>query len=186
MMGVDRGTVLIHWDLPTDSKTTFSLRFTFIRSGVRNIFSSAPAQLVRVILMLGPEDAASLSTIIPFLKRSGADIPDGLDLFYKAVSLTKAKQVLVTGSPLCSIMTTTGTCTDKMEGRCQARQVLHTQLDCPPETKYDGVVRFMVLRVETPIMYWVRMQDIKMAKMYQKLVLGMARHFAKAESRKQL
>jgi hypothetical protein len=67
----DRGTVLIHWDLPTDSETTFSLRFTYISSGVRSIFSSASAQQVRVILMLGPEDAASLSTIIPFLKRSG-------------------------------------------------------------------------------------------------------------------
>ena len=41
MVGADRGTVLIHWDLPTDSKTTFTLRFTFIRSGVRSIFISA-------------------------------------------------------------------------------------------------------------------------------------------------
>ena len=98
MVGSDRGTVLIHWDLPTDSKTTFTLRFTFIRSEVRSIFSSAPAQQVRVVLMLGSEDATSLSTIIPFLKRSGASIPDGL--FYNAVSLTEANQVLVTGSPL--------------------------------------------------------------------------------------
>ena len=36
---------------------------------------------------------------------------------------------------------------------------------------YAGVVRFMVLRLETPIMYWFRMQDMK-ARMYQKLVLG--------------
>jgi hypothetical protein len=48
-----------------------------------------------------------------------------------------------------------------------------------------GGFRFMVLRVETPIMYWVRMPDKKMARMYQKLVLGMALHFAKAESRNQ-
>ena len=33
-VGADWGTVLIHWDLPTDNKTTFSLRFTFIGSGV--------------------------------------------------------------------------------------------------------------------------------------------------------
>ena len=154
MVWADRGTVLIHWDLPTDSKTTFSLRFTFIR--MRSIFSSAPAQQVRVILILGPEDTASLSTIILFLKRSGATIPDGLDLFYKAVSLTNAKQVLVTGSPLCSIMTTTGTCVDKIKGRCQARHFLHVELDYPPEKNYEGVLRFVVLRVETPIMYWVR------------------------------
>ena len=44
----------------------------------------------------------------------------------------------------------------------------------------------MVLRAETPIMFWVRMQDMKLARMYQKLVLEMARQFAKAESRKQL
>ena len=45
----------------------------------------------------------------------------------------------------------------------------------------------MVLRAETPIMHWVRKQDMKMARMYQELVLalGMARHFAKAESKKQ-
>ena len=47
-------------------------------------------------------------------------------------------------------------------------------------------VKFMVLRVESPVMYWVRMQNTDMAKMYQKLVLGMARHFAKSEARKQL
>ena len=127
MVGADRGTILIHWDLPTESKTTFSLCFTFISSGVRSILSSAPAQQVRVILMPGPEDAASLSTIIPCLKRRGAVIPDGLDLFYKAV----------TGSPLCSILTTPGTCTDKMEGRCQARHFLHAELDSSPE-KYEG------------------------------------------------
>ena len=34
----------------------------------------------------------------------------------------------------------------------------------------------MVLRVETPLMYWVRMKDMKLSMMYQKLVL--ARHFA--------
>ena len=27
MVGADRGTVLVHWDVPTDSKKTFSLRF---------------------------------------------------------------------------------------------------------------------------------------------------------------
>ena len=52
-------------DGDSNSKTTVSLRFTFIRSGVKCIFSSAPAQQVRVILMLGPKDEASLSTIIP-------------------------------------------------------------------------------------------------------------------------
>ena len=53
-------------------------------------------------------------------------------------------------------MTTTGTCVDKMEGRCQARHFLHVELDYPPEKNYEGVLRFVVLRVETPIMYWVR------------------------------
>ena len=32
MVGAYRGTVLIHWDLPTDSKKTFPLRFVFIKS----------------------------------------------------------------------------------------------------------------------------------------------------------
>ena len=185
MDGVDRGTVLIHWDLPTDSMTTFSLRFIFIKNGMRSIFSSATAQPVRVHIMLGPENAASLSTIIPFLKRSGVNIPDKLNLFYKSVSMTKAKQLMVSGSPLCSIMVTTGTCTYKTDGRCMARHFLHTELDCP-ETKYEGVIKFTVLKVETPVVYWVRIQDTKMAKMYQKLVMGMARYFAKAESWEQL
>jgi hypothetical protein len=30
------------------------------------------------------------------------------------------------------------------------------ELDYPPEKNYEGVLRFVVLRVETPIMYWVR------------------------------
>jgi len=187
MAGADRGTVLVHWDVPTDSKKSFSLRFIFIKSGVSSIFSSVPAQPVQVHLLLGPEDAASLNTIIPFLRRTGAVIPDKLDLFHHAVSLTKAKQSLVAGSPLCSMLITTGFCTDKAEGKCQARHFLHAELDCPPgEDRYEGVIKFMVVRVETPVMYWVRMQDLKKSKTYQKLVLGMARHFAKPESRKQL
>ena len=187
MTGADRGTVLVHWDVPTDSKTSFSLRFIFIKSGVQSIFSSVPAQPVQVHLLLGPEDAASLNTIIPFLRRAGADIPDQLELFHNAVSLTKAKQTLVAGSPLCSMLITTGFCTDKAEGKCQERHFLHTELDCPPaEDKCEGVIKFMVVRVETPVMYWVRMQDLKKSKLYQKLVLGMARHYAKPDSRKQL
>jgi len=91
-----------------------------------------------------------------------ADIPDVLDLLYRAVRMTK--QMLITA----------GTCMDEMEGRCQARNFLHAELRCPLETKYEGVVRFTVLRVEMPIMYWARRQDIKIARMYQKQVLGMA------------
>ena len=43
MVGADRGTILVHWDIPTDSKTTFSLRFFFVKSGVRSIFISGSA-----------------------------------------------------------------------------------------------------------------------------------------------
>jgi hypothetical protein len=95
MVGADRGTFLAQWDLPTDSKTTFSLRLTFIRSEVWSIFSPNP----EIHQMLGQEDA-TLNTIIPFLMRRGTIIPNGLDLFYKVVSLTKAKEFLVMGSPL--------------------------------------------------------------------------------------
>ena len=69
-------------------------------------------------------------------------------------------------------------------GKCQARHFLHAELDCLGEEKYEGVIKFMVLRMETPVIYWVKMQDMKMSMMYQKLVLDMAGHFAK--SRKQL
>ena len=59
--------------------------------------------------------------------------PDGLDLFYKAVSLTKAKQVLVSGSTLSSIMTT-------KRGGALASHFSHAELDCLPEIKYEEVV----------------------------------------------
>ena len=54
-------------------------------------------------------------TIILFVRRSGANIPNSLDWIYNAVSVTNAKLYLVTGSPLCSTSTISGTCTDKME-----------------------------------------------------------------------
>ena len=60
-LDMSKGTVFIHWEHPTDN---FSLRLTFSSSGVKSIFSSAPAHQVRVILILGPEDAGSLSPII--------------------------------------------------------------------------------------------------------------------------
>jgi len=63
------------------------------------------------------------------------------------IVLTNAKQSLVKGSPLCSVLTTSGTYTDKAKG--QARCFLNEELDCPSvEDKYEGVIKFMVVRVE--------------------------------------
>ena len=78
------------------------------------------------------------------------------------------------GSPLCSVLTTMGSCTTL----CQARHFLHTDIDCPGE-KYKGVIKFLVGRVETPVMYWVKVQDRKKSLLCQRMVLGMARYFVK-------
>jgi len=181
--GADRGTILLHWDLPSESKSCFSSRLAFIKSGIKSLFNTCPPQQVSVLLMLSPNDAASLNTIIPWLKRTGSVITDGLELFHQATRLSRAKQSLTAGSPLCTTLATRGSCVDS----CTARHFIHVDVDSPPETeKVEGIVMFSVLFVETPVVYWVRLQNMETASNYQRLVMSMARYFANPVNRKPL
>ena len=181
--GSDRGIVLIHWDVPTSSKTIFAQRFTFVRSCFTNLFSGEQSQGGSVHLLLSMKDSACFSTILPFLKRCDATIPEELIHFYNSLQTTKTRHSLSAGSPLCMEMVTTGSCSGIRTGKCQHRHFLHKNLDTPDKGVPD-TVKFTILAVESPIVYWVKMKESESE--LTKLMLRMARHYNNKETKEPL
>ena len=183
--GSDRGIVLIHWDVPTSSKTIFAQRFAFVRSCFRNLFTGEQSQVGSVHLLLSTRDSASLSTILPFLKRCDAPIPDQLLHFYTSLQTTKAQHSLSAGAPLCMELVTTGLCSGQNTGKCQDRHFLHKNLDTP-DVSVPDIVKFSILAVESPVVYWVKMKDSESELAFNQLMLKMARHYNNKEAKEPL
>ena len=181
--GSDRGIVLIHWDVPTSSKTIFAQRFTFVRSCFRNMFSGEHSQVGSVHLLLSMKDSACFSTILPLLKRCDAPIPEQLTHFHSSLQTTKTKHSLSAGSPLCMELVTTGLCSGIRTGKCQDRHSLHKNLDTP-DISVPDIVKFTILGVESPVVYWVKMKDSESE--LTKLMLRMARHYNNKETKEPL
>ena len=65
------------------------------------MFSGEHSQVGSVHLLLSMKDSACFSTILPFLKRCDATIPEQLTHFHSSLQTTKTKHSLSAGSPLC-------------------------------------------------------------------------------------
>ena len=180
--GSDRGINLVHWDMPAQSKTNFALRFSFIRSCFTNIFSGDQSQNATVHLLLTINDASSFATLALFLKRCRSEIPEALQRFEQSYLNSKAKRSLSTGALICTDLLTFGHCDHAKTGKCQLRHVLHKDIDTP-QVRVSQVVKFRILSVETPVMYWVRLQDLQMEKSHNKMMLSMARYYTNEKTR---
>ena len=177
----DRGTVLIHWDLPQDSKKYFLFRLMFVTAGLRNILSGHRSQPDVVHFLLGPQETqAALNTILPFLHRCQLPIPEPL-----VKSLEEMRERKDQEGPLCLELVELGTCRLQQTGKCPSRHFLHRRLDQPAHLDLQHqTVKFTILQVESPVRYWVRLQQ--MDTVFTSLALKMARHFSTSESRRPL
>ena len=183
--GSDRGVVLIHWDIPSSSKTIFAARFVFVKSCFRNLFSGDQSQVGAVHILLSMKDSASFNTILPFLRRCNAPTPELLLQFHDSQQTSKTMHHLSAGSPLCMELVTTGQCSGTQTGKCQDRHFLHKDLDSPAISIPD-VVKFSILSVESPVVYWVKMKDSASELASNELMLKMARHYNNKEAKEPL
>ena len=60
---------LVHWDLPSSNRKAFSKRFRLVRAAVRNVFRPDAAVMEATVrILLSPENALELRTIVPLLQ----------------------------------------------------------------------------------------------------------------------
>ena len=176
--GADRGTVLVHWDLPRDNKKHFLLRFLFVQDGLKNIFTGTRAQSGRVHLLVSRTEELCLKTLMSLLQRCGQEVPQLLHSLHTTLREKEAGQ-----GPLCLTMVELGACSQERTGRCSSRHQLQRERDQPLEV-LQQTVEFTILHLESAVRYWVRLQSDQAA--FKTLVWKMARHFAKPESRRPL
>ena len=85
---------LVHWDLPAGGRKAFERRFCLLRSAIPNIHLQ-PKETQRdtkVHLLLRPHDAPSLNTIMDFLRRSNAKVPEELEVFHSGAMFAREKR----------------------------------------------------------------------------------------------
>ena len=62
---------LVHWDLPSSNRKAFSKRFRLVRAAVGNVFRPEAAVMEATVrILLSPENALDLRTIVPLLQVS--------------------------------------------------------------------------------------------------------------------
>ena len=89
-----QGLSLIHWDLPTGGRKAFERRFCLLRSAIPNIhFQPEVTKFeTKVHLLLRPHNASSLYTIMDFLRRSNAKVPEELEVFHSGAMFAREKR----------------------------------------------------------------------------------------------
>ena len=92
---------LVHWDLPAGGRKAFERRFCLLRSAIPNIHlqSKETQREMKVHLLLRPHDAPSLNTIMDFLRRSNAKVPEELEVFHSGAMFAREKR-----QQLCSML----------------------------------------------------------------------------------
>ena len=85
---------LVHWDLPAGGRKAFERRFCLLRSAIPNIHlqSKETQRETKVHLLLRPHDAPSLNTIMDFLRRSNAKVPEELEVFHSGAMFAREKR----------------------------------------------------------------------------------------------
>ena len=177
----ERGTVLVHWDLPQDSKKYFLFRQMFVTAGLRNILTGQRAQPAAVHFLLSPrESQAALNTVLPFLHRCQLEVPPPLVRSLEELRERKARQ-----GPLCLELVELGACRGQQTGKCPGRHQLDYRLDQPSHLDLQGQeVSFTILQVESPVRYWVRLSQLD--SVLTSLSLRLAKHFSTSEARRPL
>ena len=151
---------LIHFDLPTRSKNSFSSRFTFIRDELKEKRRKVPSCQIRVLL--SAQDSQAFKSLYSIMVRVNPD----------------AKSVLseLRSNQLCrSVMDVDLACVQT----CSQRHWLR------PEDGHQagltGQLSLRVLRVVTPVQYIVSVVTPELEARYQHRAFSMARYFCNPE-----
>jgi len=164
---------LVNWDMPHQSKKIFSIRFRFIKNAIQQVPEKGHLRRAEVHLLLDSKDRHSFATLVPLLRRCGGDVPAGVldHVDNDKHGMGRLCERMVEGRLDCS-------------PHCVKRHWLDKRMDQDQGAgkRLEGVIQFLVLRVETPVLYWVRVMDSMYDRDFQMRVLRMGRHFCRKES----
>ena len=162
---------LVHWDLPQASKKISSVRFLFIKNALEFIPERGQRRHAEVHRLLGQKDQHCFVTLLPLLRRCGAVVPTSVVELVDGgkLGLGKLCERMVEGRMDCS-------------PQCGKRHWLDRSLDQRMKMRLEGVIEFLVLSVETPVLYWVRVRNSILDMEFQRMVLRMGRHFCREGS----
>ena len=168
---------LVHWDMPLASKKIFSIRFLFVKDALQHVSEKGELKKAEVHHLLGRRDKHSFPTLVQLLKRCRGDVPSEVlkQVDNEKHGMGRLCERMVEGRLNCS-------------SHCGKRHWLDKGLDqgLVVDRRLEGIIEFLILRVETPVLYWVRVVDSMYDRDFQRRVLRMATHFCRKESCVQL
>ncbi|XP_067007566.2 putative ATP-dependent RNA helicase TDRD12 isoform X2 [Anabrus simplex] len=139
---------LIHYSLPSDSKTVFGFRFSCLMDNFRDLINTggnkAETLDCSVHILLDENSTHQLPSIIHLMKRLGASISKNLE---EASAEAEKKKELKKGDvPLCYNIRAFGDCWDK--STCPNRHMIKIDSDSPRENfPVNGIVKLKVLHI---------------------------------------
>ncbi|XP_047108037.1 putative ATP-dependent RNA helicase TDRD12 [Schistocerca piceifrons] len=148
---------LIHYGLPSESKSAFGFRFSCLMSNYRDMFSENDAlhQECVVHILMGEENAKQLPTIVHLMKRLGATVSPDLEAV--STSILKKKDEEKVDMPLCYNIKAFGACWDRSQ--CLYRHVIIPEEDVVGNLPVNGKVKFKVLHVHDVTHFSVRLLE---------------------------
>ena len=159
--------------MPQASKKNISVRFFFVKD-THHIPERGQFKTAEVYLLLGQRDKHSIPTRVPLLTRSGGLVPNEVleEVDNEKRGMGRLCERMVEGRLNCP-------------SHCGGRHWLDRTLDrgVVVDRQLEGINEFMLLRVETLVLYWVRGMDSLYNGDFKKRVLRRAtQHFCRKES----
>uniref|UniRef100_A0AAU7J931 RNA helicase n=1 Tax=Locusta migratoria TaxID=7004 RepID=A0AAU7J931_LOCMI len=148
---------LIHYDLPSESKSAFGFRFSCLMNNYNDMFSDNNAlhQECVVHILLGEENAKQLPTIVHLMKRLGATVSPDLETVSTAILKKREEEKI--DKPLCYNIKAFGACWDRSQ--CLYRHVIIPEEAFTGNIPINGKIKFKILHVHDATHYSVRLLE---------------------------
>ena len=170
---------LVHWEMPQASKKNFSVRVFFVKDTHHHVPERRQLKTAEVYLLLGQRDKHNIPTLVPLLTRSGGVVPNEVleEVDNEKHGMGRLCERMVEGRLNCP-------------SHCGGRHwldrtgvVVVDRTGLVVDRQLEGIKEFMLLRVETLVLYWVRGMDSLYNGDFKKRVLRTAtQHFCMKES----
>nr|CAD7393674.1 unnamed protein product [Timema cristinae] len=149
---------LIHYDLPTNSKTQFGYRFSCLMDNYRNIFQQLDEDRLEcsVHIFVDINDVHQFPSVISFMKRLGAVMPREVD--EKVEIVEREMEHLKISQPLCFNVKAFGDCWKG--SNCPNRHFISLDLD-HGDLPDHGEVKVKILHVHSAQCFSVRLLEHK-------------------------
>ncbi|XP_063216098.1 uncharacterized protein LOC134527383 isoform X2 [Bacillus rossius redtenbacheri] len=156
-MNVTDATALVHYNLPSSSKTQFGFRFSCLMSNFRSIFSNADIMNLdcSVHILVESSDVQPFATLVNFLRRLGGVLSPEIEAKYTEILKVREQQKV--SSSVCHSLKAFGSCWRML--KCPNRHFFDRILDQTATLPGDGHVKVKVVHVHTANYFSVRLLE---------------------------